>query len=310
MKKTLMFIGLLALSAGMAYSQTFGAAGSYWTYCSVGWPSGTSSPSHLEQTGSYTVSGKEIKVITGPAFNAFNRSSVHVYVNGDSTYVYTPYDSSFTLLYNFSFQVGDTMHLNFRNAIFAHSFSPPLSDSASAYMRFRVDSVGTRVIQSTTLRTYRMVGEYSGMSQSQFPVNVQAQQFVVTELLGTDVVLPVIYSGTWDGARPELNRYENTAHPGFYGPLRECVLSVDEYSLWGGSLYPNPVSEELFVNSAAGSDAKAHITDLQGRTVKSGIVLRGGQSTQVSTTDLKPGLYVLNVTGSGGNKTQQKFLKQ
>lgn len=68
------------------------------------------------------------------------------------------------------------------------------------------------------------------------------------------------------------------------------------------SIYPNPVSEVLYIKNADASQYK--IVDLSGRIVKSGIY-NGG----ITISDLNKGAYIIQISGKNVQKTEKFIIK-
>jgi hypothetical protein len=77
----------------------------------------------------------------------------------------------------------------------------------------------------------------------------------------------------------------------------------------GLTIYPVPVDNELFVkmNDTVGKDAVLSILTIQGLSVYEGTY---SKSSSISTVDLKPGVYVLQVVSNNGFQRVVKFIKK
>jgi hypothetical protein len=75
------------------------------------------------------------------------------------------------------------------------------------------------------------------------------------------------------------------------------------------TIYPVPVENELFVkmDDTVGKDAMLSILNLQGLSMYQGTY---SQSSSISTADLKPGVYVLQVVSRNGFQRLVKFIKK
>ena len=69
------------------------------------------------------------------------------------------------------------------------------------------------------------------------------------------------------------------------------------------SIYPNPATEKLFIESSA--DVDFYITDLSGSVVKRGTT---GMS-EISISNLKSGAYLIHTSGSQNGQVY-RFIKQ
>ena len=75
------------------------------------------------------------------------------------------------------------------------------------------------------------------------------------------------------------------------------------------TLYPVPVEHELFVkmDDTVGKDAVLSIRTIHGQSVYEGTY---SKSSSINTSDLKPGMYILQVVGNNGFKRVVKFIKK
>ncbi len=71
------------------------------------------------------------------------------------------------------------------------------------------------------------------------------------------------------------------------------------------SIYPNPVSDVLYVNSSA-PVKDVQIFNMQGQVVRA----ISGDVHEISVADLADGVYMMKVTTEAGNVTNQKIVKQ
>jgi len=75
------------------------------------------------------------------------------------------------------------------------------------------------------------------------------------------------------------------------------------------TIYPVPVDNELFVkmDDTTGNDAVLSILTMQGLTVYEGPY---SKLSGVSTSDLRPGVYILVVVSNNGFQRMRKFIKK
>ncbi|PVW12002.1 DUF4397 domain-containing protein [Marixanthomonas spongiae] len=125
--------------------------------------------------------------------------------------------------------------------------------------------------------------------------------------------LTVIASGFMDPSQnsggPEFGLFAANSQGGPLLPLEELPLSIPERNNTTFTLYPNPVDETLFFETTEGhlDFARATITDMQGRTVKS-IKFHAGDTIQVSS--LPSGTYHLNFYKKGVRIASKSFIKK
>ncbi|MCE2711862.1 MAG: T9SS type A sorting domain-containing protein [Cryomorphaceae bacterium] len=92
----------------------------------------------------------------------------------------------------------------------------------------------------------------------------------------------------------------------------DATSSVFELNTDALNVYPNPASDELFVQfEALASDYTVSITDLQGRMVYSTSLngVSGTQNVSVPVKEFSKGSYIVNVTSMGVTKTQHVVIK-
>ncbi|MFM5961775.1 MAG: T9SS type A sorting domain-containing protein, partial [Dolichospermum sp.] len=78
------------------------------------------------------------------------------------------------------------------------------------------------------------------------------------------------------------------------------------------NVYPNPASDELFVQfEALASDYSVSISDLQGRMIYATDLngVSGTQNVSVPVKEFSKGSYIVNVTSMGITKTQHVVIK-
>lgn len=93
-----------------------------------------------------------------------------------------------------------------------------------------------------------------------------------------------------------------------------CYLSINEANSFAEafSLYPNPVSDMLWVNaplSWSNTGYTTEIIDAIGRAVSTIAHAPGTASFVISVSDLAPGLYILNVKNEAGKVLSYRFCK-
>ena len=97
-------------------------------------------------------------------------------------------------------------------------------------------------------------------------------------------------------------------------PKRMITMGSEEESLEGEgvsefTIYPVPVEQELFVkmDDAIGKDAVLSIRTIYGQSVYEGTY---SKLSSIKTSELKPGMYILQVVGNNGFKRVVKFIKK
>jgi len=92
--------------------------------------------------------------------------------------------------------------------------------------------------------------------------------------------------------------------------LANCnSLSIDEFSNNGYKIYPNPVSNELFISTAINfGDVTLTLTDINGRQVLSKNVILSNEIS-IDISQLQSGLYILNINGENIS-ANEKIIKK
>jgi len=83
------------------------------------------------------------------------------------------------------------------------------------------------------------------------------------------------------------------------------VLSILESDLSKTTLYPNPVSDKLYLNGNSSEITSLQIFSIQGKLIQE----LKNISTDIDVSQLKTGIYFIEIKTSEGNKTIQKFIK-
>lgn len=298
--RKLLFILLLFGVAKYGTGQTFAPAGSSWKYCFTGYYPCPGCPLSYETTvnpaGSYSFMGKEIIRLEGISLdNAYT----DFYVSGDTTFVFHPEDSSFAVLYNFSFQIGDTLRIDRKNGLFY--------SGNNDFVRYKVDAVDTMYVQGNPLRYYEMAVEATTLTNYPFCYAAQEKMKVLEQigLVSMGRVLPLYDCGVADYGVPYLLRYTNSAIPNFYGPTGSCDLGSGNPEKWTGNIFPNPVAGVLGISNPFPEDLYAGLTDIQGRKIKSNIVLTGASTVFLPMEGLSPGVYVISISTKNGTVTRK-----
>lgn len=89
----------------------------------------------------------------------------------------------------------------------------------------------------------------------------------------------------------------------------ECIpeTSATAAQILPGSVFPNPVSNELFV-AAGAAIVKVSMTDAGGRIMHAGCDITG-KNIRIDCAHLNPGLYQLMLTDAGGKTLRARFIK-
>lgn len=74
------------------------------------------------------------------------------------------------------------------------------------------------------------------------------------------------------------------------------------------TVYPNPFETHLFIQTDSNDDFNYEIYSVDGRLIKNGIIQ--GDNQTINTSDLKSGIYLLNLINGNGTRSIQKILKK
>lgn len=95
-------------------------------------------------------------------------------------------------------------------------------------------------------------------------------------------------------------------HPGGYHEYKNFpALKTPEFGDFDFSLFPNPTSDRLFINTSE-KLLSVVITDVQGKKVKTG---QYETSPEIDVSELKAGMYFITLTAAEGRVTK-KFIKK
>ncbi|MBL0913883.1 MAG: T9SS type A sorting domain-containing protein [Bacteroidia bacterium] len=290
-------------------AQSFGIDGSYWRYCS---PIPIQSPSYLQLSGRDTINNIPVFSISGSTYAQLGATNTTrwFHVSGDSTFVYDPADSSLSLLYNFSAQLGDFFHFDARNSLLATHTSPP----PPYYMRYKVTSTGvTSLSSSGPLRFYEMEPDSSSPGLEGY-VNPYYFSLRVVEKIGIinfapSAIMPVYTAFAWEGGSPGLFYYTNSQHPDLYGDSAGvCIQSLEEAELSSLRIYPNPSSGFVMVESSAELLQGVVLYDLSGRML-SRVISQPATVLRLDMQPYVPGVYILEVQSQSGHSQRQKIIR-
>ena len=85
--------------------------------------------------------------------------------------------------------------------------------------------------------------------------------------------------------------------------LNTSVANLDEISAADFSVYPNPASEVININSNKMLNATVSLSDLTGKVVKTSTI--NGLTASVNTSGLNNGIYYVTITDGNSSSTQK-----
>ena len=228
---------------------------------------------HLEYTADTAINSKRVKIIT--ATNTMYDKSTwtdveYIYEDGDRIYWWNRDLEDFTLLYDFGAEVGDEWEIN----------------GGWFTITVHVDGVDETILQGKTYRVLHVTDpNYQlftgdiicgiGHQKSFFPLSPIAKEYYINGL-----------RCFWQDGELLLTMGEEDCDAVYYE-----IHGVEEGDEKGFVVYPNPVNDMLFVESASGSAYR--ITNLLGQTLKSGHISADRQ--QIDVHDLTEGVYFITV---------------
>ncbi len=86
----------------------------------------------------------------------------------------------------------------------------------------------------------------------------------------------------------------------------QSILSVKEQNAFEFGLYPNPVNDELSINTSEVL-SEISITDVLGQQVKT---FRGNISDTIDVSNLSAGIYIVKLSSKSGGVSVKKFIKK
>jgi len=121
----------------------------------------------------------------------------------------------------------------------------------------------------------------------------------------SDAAITVVASGFLDPSMnsdgPAFGLWVALASGGDLVELPTTTLSTDEFELTGISVYPNPASDTININTLEVQNMDLNVYDMLGRSVKTTTLSNTRNAINVS--DLSSGMYILELSNDNGRKT-------
>lgn len=113
--------------------------------------------------------------------------------------------------------------------------------------------------------------------------------------------------GFWiiEGTDGLQHLFVSTGSPGFHLEFVKSELSLEEYDQASFILYPNPVSNLLFISSEGAEVQSISVFNVSGQL----ILKAAGDNTHLDVSALAPGIYFAEITSEEG-RAIQKFIKE
>ena len=83
-----------------------------------------------------------------------------------------------------------------------------------------------------------------------------------------------------------------------------AIVAIDEVDALETNIYPNPANQSLNIELAKLSDVSVEVIDLTGRTLINK-EFNGYNLVELNTTDLKEGMYIINITADGKTTSER-----
>ena len=120
-----------------------------------------------------------------------------------------------------------------------------------------------------------------------------------------DIVLPFNYIIEQNGDEFSLEIVNSEGNHAYYSSM---PLSQPEFSPLQVTLYPNPVSDVLYINSMDIIN-KVSVYDIQGKVIKTVSGLNSNTS-EINLSSLQNGVYFVSITSENGGVLTQKIVKK
>lgn len=301
MKRIFIFSVLLILLAKLS-AQTWAPAGATWHYSysqmfSYGYL-------EIEYTYDTTILGKECKSLQKTQFGYYypgvydtvNLGKEFTYLDSNSNIVYRYFDSKFDTLYNFNAQTGDMWKVHGMHV------SP---DSGIVV----VDSIGYRVINTDTLKSIFVSTIYGSC--------IGWPSVEIVERIGciNDYMFPNYVTCVADlGEGGPLRCYSDDNFPIFVtGESSYCdfITSIDsnvnaeEFI----EVYPNPTSSMINIKNTSMTGIKIVLISSLSQIIFE-YDLNLTRDFQIDMSNLKSGIYFLQVTNDKGVSMVEKIIKE
>ena len=229
----------------------------------------------------------------------------YVYSDADHVYQFFSNDflgNEFKILYDFTVNTGDTIPV-YNNEIFIIPECNLLGKSV-------VTATGTEVINGMELRWY---------SLEALPGTGFVLEGKIMERMGNveGYLFSSVYCSITEEERSPFRCYSDNEFPEYKNPDFEgdCnfitgINQIDRKPFYF-DFYPNPASDILYISVAENTNIRSvRIYELTGRKVleKAGKENVSGAKTRIDISDLKAGMYLLEVESAGGIQWVERLM--
>ena len=225
----------------------------------------------------------------------------YTYLSGDTVYMFV--NGRFEPTMYFGAHVGDTLQF-YTDGNASYDSTP--------YVHGKVDSITMISMSGQNLRQFN-ISVIDTLRQGYFYSNIFPPHIVYAEKIGFIFTYPSlfyqIYSSVVDADSYSLCNYGDSTISGFWlYPNADCRarhvgisdISPDEIF----SIYPNPTSEYLHVNTSL-VDFQIKLCDISGR----GIPIELNKA-EIYIRNLSDGIYFISIISSGQQIETRRFIKQ
>jgi len=314
-QKAKFFLFLLAITCiytNKCVSQSFALNGSEWDFCSSSGPVFYQRISKAHMDSTYIHENKTINVVKAYYSNSLTPEWFHFHVSGDSTFVYTPMENKYTLVFNFSFQLGDTLTLNRYNTL-SHMHVFGNENDCDTFLTMIVDSVSNVQIGGQTLRFYKLkvvshcayiqnaslsyffLNEYKlaalekvGYLTNDLNNNIYSSAFIIPEIIDHGFVDTELHFNL---------SFRSSEFDIDFNNLLVCEVTSNRNKKANPfQIYPNPIrnnfsietSDDIYIN-------QIKIYNLSGQEVYSEAISKRQAQINLSLPNLPNGMYVVNI---------------
>jgi hypothetical protein len=254
------------------------------------------------------VTAKAVNGWMNPGVTVTDTSYSWLKYAGDTVWTVSSDGQQFTVA-NFGLNVGDSIHSPYYydwNLTLYHPDCPE-EDSLLLFRKGVVTATGTETVEGITSRYY----DLEFLNQYEVPVTLTerfSERSVVTGGYWHWIFGMFCYTITEASSMNLVCYYDDSSTTVCPEEYWFEHLGVDNYALsWGGVVFPNPATKALHITNPGPEDIPAYVTDLNGKTVLTNLVLKADGIVLIDVSGLKHGMYVVNMVVPDGT-LRKKFI--
>lgn len=289
MKKQLLSLSLLAMSC-VSIGQTWAPLGATWSYGVGNAWSPLIEACEWVSTGDTVIEGHNCRVISRMCDEVASDITDQLITYEDSSIIYWYCMNQFTVLYDFNKVAGESWTIQF--------------DTCSLVVT--VDSTSMETINNVPLKAMYIYDENSSF-------NGKVLEHIGHTMMPNPAILFHCYQIFSDANfYLGLRCYEDSII-GFhsFGIARSCDFTNigirEEEDPFGLSVYPNPASDDVTVQTELSQKYLYRICNSFGQEIRSGIL--NGSNTSLDIQDLPNGVYLLGIMAEG-KQVRRRFVVQ